>query len=85
MYKRQTQDIIQIREENKEEIARVRTDIGERMEGVYNNMNNIDSQASKNKEKIEELRRRELQLQEEVDSWRDRPRHSIHTTNSDNR
>ena len=74
------QETHQIREENKEEIPRVCTDIGERMEGVYKNMNNIDNQVSNNKEKIVEICRRELQLQEEVGSWRDRPCHSTHTS-----
>ena len=47
-----TQEIIQIREENKEEIAQVWTDIGERMERVYNNLNQVDGQVKENKEKI---------------------------------
>ena len=79
------QEVHQIREENKEGIAQVQTDIGERMERVYNNLNNVESQVSTNKEKIEEIRRREIQLQEEVDSWRDRTCQNTHITNNDNR
>ena len=55
------------------------------MERVYNNLNNVESQVSTNKEKIEEIRRREIQLQEEVDSWRDRTCQNTYITNNDNR
>ena len=48
-----------MREENKEGIAQVQTDIGERMERVYYNLNSVEGQVSTNKEKIEEIRRRE--------------------------
>ena len=40
---------------------------------------------NKNKNKIEEISRRELQIQEEVDSWRDRTCQHNHVTNHDNR
>ena len=36
------------------------------MEAVYNNINQIDSQVDKNKQKIDEIHRREVILQEET-------------------
>ena len=77
MYKRQ---VHQIREENKEGIIQVQTDMGERLERVYDNLDNMESQISTNKSKIEEI-----QIQEEVDSWRDRLCQHNHITNHDNR
>ena len=74
-----------VREENKEGITQVQTDMGERLERVYGNLNNVEGQINTNKNKIEEISRRELQLQEEVDSWRDRTCQHNHITNHDNR
>ena len=58
------QDIRQVREENQKEITVIRTDLGERMEGVYSNLNKIDSKADKHKQRIDEINRREEILQE---------------------
>ena len=63
-----------IRDRNKEGITQIQTDMGERLERVYGNLNSMEGQINTNKNKIEEISRRELQLQEEVDSWRDRTR-----------
>ena len=79
------QEVHQIREENKEGITQVQTDMGERLERVYDNLNNVESQIDTNKSKIEEIRRREIQTQEEVDSWRDRTCQHNHIINNDNR
>ena len=49
------QEMRQIREENQKDITVICTDIGERMEGVYNNINQIDSKVDKNKQKIDEI------------------------------
>ena len=77
VYKRQVrrcaqmdQDIHQVREENQKEVAAVRTDLGERMEGVYSNLNKIDSKVDKNQQRIDEMHRIEESLREEVDAWR---------------
>ena len=45
----------------------------------------MEGQINTNKNKIEEISRRELQLQEEVDSWRDRTCQNSHTNNHENR
>ena len=45
----------------------------------------IRDRINTNKNKIEEISRRELQLQEEVDSWRDRTCQHSHTNNHENR
>ena len=42
------------------------------MEGVYSNLNKIDSKVDKNKQRIDEMHRLEESLREEVDAWRDR-------------
>ena len=42
------------------------------MEGVYNNLNIVDSKVWKNEKKIEEIHQREVRLQEVVDSLQDR-------------
>ena len=55
------------------------------MEGVYSNLNKINSKDDKNKQRIDEMHRREEMLQEEVDAWRDRPCNSNHIINNDNR
>ena len=52
---------------------------------VYGNLNSMEGQINTNKNKIEEINRRELQLQEEVDSWRDRTCQNSHTNNHENR
>ena len=67
------QDIHQVREENQKETAVIRTDLGDRMVGVYSNLNKIDSKVDKNQQRIEEMHRIEESLREEVDAWRDRP------------
>ena len=59
--------------------------MGERLERVYGNLNNVESQINTNKNKIKEISRCELQIQEEVDSWRDRTCQHNHITNHDNR
>ena len=41
--------------------------MGERLARVYGNLNSMEGQINTNKNKIEEISRRELQLQEEVD------------------
>ena len=55
------------------------------MEGVYSNLNKIDSKVDKNKQRIDEMHRREESLREEVDAWRDRPCNTNHIINTDNR
>ena len=59
--------------------------IRDRLERVYGNLNSMEGQINTNKNKIEEISRRELQLQEEVDSWRDRACQNRHTNNQENR
>ena len=72
-------------DEQQKEITEIRTDIGERMEGVYNNFNRVDSQVKKNQGRIEEIHQREVKLQEVVDSWQDRTCHSTHVINNESR
>ena len=79
------QDIHQVREENQKEIAVIRIDLGERMEGVYSNLNKIDSKVDKNNQRIDEMHRREEKLQEEVDAWCDRPYNTNHIISTDSR
>ena len=79
-YEKIKQEVHQKREENKEGITQVQTARGERLERVYDNLDNMESQISTNKSKIEEI-----QIQEEVDSWRDRTCQHNHITNHNNR
>ena len=54
-YEKIKQEVHQIREENKEGITQIQTDMGERLERVYGNLNNMEGQINTSKNKIEEI------------------------------
>ena len=79
---RNKQEVLKRLEEKHKEIQ---TDVSERVERVYSNLNQVDGQTKENKEKIQGLNQRERQMQEELDALRDKPCNNTHIITSENR
>ena len=75
-----------IRDRNKQEVLKnleekhkeMQTDVSERVERLYTNLNQVDGQIKENKEKIQGLNQRERQMQEELDALREKPCHNTY-------
>ena len=63
----------------------IQTDISERVERVYTTINKIDGQTQENKEKIIGISQRERQMQEKLDTLREKPCNNTHIITSENR
>ena len=75
-----------MQKETQEDIERVQARIGERIEDINANMNNVKGQVINNKEKIEEIHQRELvNIREELEMIRSRPFSISNVQPTDNR
>ena len=62
----------------------IQTDVSERVERVYTNLNKVDGQIQENREKIQGISQRERQMQEELDALREKPCNNTHIITSEN-
>ena len=60
-------------------------DVNDRVEKVHTAINKVDGQTKENKEKIQGISQRERQMQEELDTLREKPCHNTHIITSENR